>query len=192
MENRIKCAPNQNELSSKSGVAYILCPLCKEEPKPIIHLFCKCNVSRAIWFSNCWGLHSNAFSTNNYEELIQMIIDPPIIKSDGISDKTLKEQSSTQLALTLDCIWQLRNQAIHSDKPINIHLIIKSLEVRIMEQIHASTFEASEAPEEACKWGTTNKSITSPLTWARKEAHTCCPNPLLCPLIWYLISMLSI
>ena len=39
---------------------------------------------------------------------------------------------------------------------------------------------------------TTNKSITSPLTWARKEAHTCCPNPLLYPLIWYLISMLSI
>ena len=46
--------------------------------------------------------------------------------------KMLKEQTTIQFAITLDVIWNLRNQVIHGDHKINLMATIKLLESRIM------------------------------------------------------------
>ena len=59
-------------------------------------------------------LHSNAMLVSNHEDLSQLVIKPPIVLSASSDEKSLKEQATVQLALTLDSIWHMRNvQAVH-------------------------------------------------------------------------------
>jgi hypothetical protein len=46
-------------------------------------------------------------------------------------------QTSIHFAVTLDCMWSLRNQVIHQDHQINILTTIKTLESKIVEHIHS-------------------------------------------------------
>jgi hypothetical protein len=65
----------------------------------------------------------------------------------------MKEQASIQLATTLDCIWQLRNQAAHSMKQVN-NSTIKSLELRISEHIYYVNANEAEGLRIEIKWTT--------------------------------------
>ena len=48
----------------------------------------------------------------------------------------LREQTSIQVATTLDSIWNLRNQVVHQDYKLNILVIINNLESRILKHFH--------------------------------------------------------
>ena len=50
-----------------------------------------------------------------------------------MQQKTLKAQTSIQLALTLESIWNLRNQVVHNYAQVNHLVIVKNLEERIIE-----------------------------------------------------------
>ena len=59
------------------------------------------------------------------------------------------------MALTLECIWNFKNQVVHQAKQVNqhsIHLAIKGLESRIVEQIQALESEEKEANCKTMKW----------------------------------------
>ena len=65
---------------------------------------------------------------------------------------TLLKQTSIQFAITIDCIWSLRNCVIHDDCKVSILTIIKTLESKIMEQIQALEDTSSEASKSSDKW----------------------------------------
>jgi uncharacterized protein with HEPN domain len=65
---------------------------------------------------------------------------------------TLLKQTSIQFAITIDCIWSLRNRVIHDDYKVSILTIIKTLESKIIEKIHALEDTSSEASKSDDKW----------------------------------------
>uniref|UniRef100_A0A2N9HU89 Reverse transcriptase zinc-binding domain-containing protein n=1 Tax=Fagus sylvatica TaxID=28930 RepID=A0A2N9HU89_FAGSY len=146
--------PTKANLAHRMGGTALSCPVCKQEDETIIHLFYKCPISRAIWFSNPWSLHSDAFLVTNHKELAMLVIDPPIIPSTSTPIKSLKEQSTIQLALTIDTIWQLRNQQEHSDVQLNFFSTIKTLETKIWEQIKMVETTVGERVRTAPRWST--------------------------------------
>ena len=119
--------PTKLNLAQRIEGIDLKCPLCNEEEESITHLFCSCPVSRAIWFGVCWSIHSDNLNVSNHQELAILVIDPPIIQSNSIPEKTLKVQAAFQVALTLDCIWQLRNQ-----KCLQVARLVYNLPLKIL------------------------------------------------------------
>uniref|UniRef100_A0A2N9EBX9 Uncharacterized protein n=1 Tax=Fagus sylvatica TaxID=28930 RepID=A0A2N9EBX9_FAGSY len=58
------------------------------------------------------------------------------------------------MALTIDTIWQLRNQQEHSNVQLNLLSTIKTLESKIREQIKIFETNAGERVWTAPRWST--------------------------------------
>ena len=105
------------------------------------------------------GYHSDMLNVSNHEELIQLVIDPLVHQS---TDSIIKIKTSIQMALTLECIWNFRNQVVRQAKQVNqhsIHLAIKRLESRIVEQIQALESEEKEKNYKIMNWTTPNSGM---------------------------------
>ena len=73
------------------------------------------------------------------------------------------------MALTLECIWNFKNQVVHQAKQVNqhsIHLAIKGLESRIVEQIQALESEEKEANCKTMKWTALSSGV---INWIRRQ-----------------------
>jgi hypothetical protein len=64
------------------------------------------------------------------------VINPPLCPGIDLNPKTLKAQTSIQIALTLENIWSVRNQRVHNNTKVNHLSIVKNLEGRILEHFH--------------------------------------------------------
>ena len=53
------------------------------------------------------------------------------------SKQELQTQTSIQFALTLECIWKLRNQVVHNGAQINILTTVKALDLKVVEHVMA-------------------------------------------------------
>ena len=80
-------------------------------------------------------MHSNHLTLASYKVIIRIICDPSIPSGMSLDGKVLKEQTAIQFAITLDVIWNLRNQVIHGDHKIKIIATINMLESIIMEHV---------------------------------------------------------
>ena len=127
--------PTKVNLALKLGSGDTLCPLCSEYDESIEHIFFHCAISRAIWFGNSWAVYSNHLTFSSCKDIINIICDPSLPSGMSMDGKMLKEQTAIQFAITLDVIWNLRNQVIHNDHKINLMATIKLLESRIMEHV---------------------------------------------------------
>ena len=84
------------------------------------------------------GLHSDWTNVANNEDIINLVINPPIhIHATGSAKEKIKVHASIQIALTLETIWNFRNQVVHNDAKPNILTTIKALENRILEHVDA-------------------------------------------------------
>ena len=62
------------------------------------------------------GLHSDWTNVANNEDIINLVINPPIhIHATGSAKEKIKVHTSIQIALTLETIWNFRNQMVHND-----------------------------------------------------------------------------
>ena len=48
--------PTKENLLNRLEVDDPTCLLCNQESESICHLFLKCPIARALWFSTCWGV----------------------------------------------------------------------------------------------------------------------------------------
>ena len=64
----------------------------------------------------------------------------------------LKTQSSIQIALTLECIWNLRNHVVHNNVKVNWLVEVKKLEVRILEHFLVLEKESSDVVQTSSFW----------------------------------------
>ena len=53
------------------------CVLCDQECETSSHLFIKCPVAKALWFSVCWGLRSDELHLSTSADIIKLILKPP-------------------------------------------------------------------------------------------------------------------
>jgi ribonuclease HI len=138
--------PTKINLALKLGYGDTRCPLCLEHDETLDHLFFQCPVSRAIWFGTTWSIHSSLLSCTSYQDIINVICKPSlplVVPGDKVA---LRDQTSIQFALILECIWNLRNHVIFNDHKINILATIKALELRIVD--HMRTLENTSKESE--------------------------------------------
>jgi hypothetical protein len=128
--------PTKQLLFHKTGFGDPMCPLCGSNKESYQHLFLKCSVIRPIWFGLNWGLHPDSLPIDSSLDLLNLVINPPICPGIDLNPKTLKAQTSIQIALTLENIWSVRNQRVHNNTKVNHLSIVKNLEGRILEHFH--------------------------------------------------------
>lgn len=96
---------------------------CKEEVKSPCHLFLSYPASKSLWFATCWGLKTEILVSNQPEDIIKWVLDPPNLP-DG---QQQQGQVSLLMAIILEEIWQARNIShLHNstwDVLNSIHLI---------------------------------------------------------------------
>jgi ribonuclease HI len=130
--------PTKLNIAHKMGITDTCCPLCHMNEESIEHLFFQCSISRAIWFGTSWAIHSSRLSLASCQDILKLICEPPIFTAaESSKAKDILLQTSIQFAITLDCIWNLRNQVVFKDLQVNLLVQIKNLETRIMEHINA-------------------------------------------------------
>jgi hypothetical protein len=80
-----------------------------------------------------WYLRLDNLNLANYFDIVKLVVDPPRC-SDGLPNKnSSKEKSTIQIALTLECIWNCRNQVIHNGSIIDVSAILRSFEIKFCE-----------------------------------------------------------
>uniref|UniRef100_A0A2N9EEZ1 Reverse transcriptase domain-containing protein n=1 Tax=Fagus sylvatica TaxID=28930 RepID=A0A2N9EEZ1_FAGSY len=94
-------------------------------------------VARAIWFGTSWAVHANHFTVNSNLDIIKLLCDPSLPTNTAVPSRDIIDQTTIQFVTTLNCIWNLRNHVVHKDHNFNILVVIKNLEIRIMEHIQA-------------------------------------------------------
>uniref|UniRef100_A0A2N9FNE5 RNase H type-1 domain-containing protein n=1 Tax=Fagus sylvatica TaxID=28930 RepID=A0A2N9FNE5_FAGSY len=85
---------------------------------------------RAILFGSPWAIHSHCISIPTCMDIIRFICEPHINPTSPSLSIELSKYSAIQFAITLDCIWNIRNQVVHNDYKINLLAQIKNLECR--------------------------------------------------------------
>uniref|UniRef100_A0A2N9I1S4 Cytochrome P450 n=1 Tax=Fagus sylvatica TaxID=28930 RepID=A0A2N9I1S4_FAGSY len=85
-------------------------------------------------------LRSDWLNVANSDDIVNLVINPPI-QSQGMSsaDEKIQVQTSIQITLTLETIWNYHNRVVHSDTKPNLITIIKSIERRILEHVDVAT-----------------------------------------------------
>ncbi|XP_030931196.1 uncharacterized protein LOC115957108 [Quercus lobata] len=105
----VNALPTRDNLSRRFQIADTSCLFCRECTETPIHLFTKCNASRALWFFACWGFKPDQITLPNTEDIIKLVLQPPKL-CNCASDQ---EMVSLNLALILEEIWQSRNRVLH-------------------------------------------------------------------------------
>ena len=127
--------------------------LCQEDTKSCVHLFAQCPVARAIWFGCKWGLRTGNQQVSNNSDIVKLALEPPIAPhSADLSPKKEQEQNSLRMALTLEAIWNLRNQVLHKGRKVNILSVINLLEIRYNEFVQMLGHKGSITAPEAMRW----------------------------------------
>uniref|UniRef100_A0A2N9GNN9 Reverse transcriptase domain-containing protein n=1 Tax=Fagus sylvatica TaxID=28930 RepID=A0A2N9GNN9_FAGSY len=141
--------PTKDLLAKRVGNMDTLCNLCNEEVETCSHLFFKCNVARAIWYGCKWSLRSDEINVNRNEEIVKIVIDPP-----WKLPKESREQVSLQMIITLEAIWNLRNQITHNGGEINLISTIKGIEARVQEFLLSQELPPQHIHMDVTKWST--------------------------------------
>ena len=80
-----------------------------------------------------WCLKPDNLNLANYFDIVKLVVDSPWC-SGGLPNKnSSKEKSAIQIALTLECIWNCRNQVVHNGSIIDVSAILRSLEIKFHE-----------------------------------------------------------
>uniref|UniRef100_A0A2N9I6C8 RNase H type-1 domain-containing protein n=1 Tax=Fagus sylvatica TaxID=28930 RepID=A0A2N9I6C8_FAGSY len=110
-------------------------------------------VARAIWFGCKWGLRTGNLQVSNNSDIVKLALEPPIAPhSADLSPKKEQEQNSLRMALTLEAIWNLRNQVLHKGRKVNILSVINLLEIRYNEFVQMLGHKGSITAPEAMRW----------------------------------------
>ena len=93
------------------------CVLCNQEVESAIHLFSRCQATKALWFAACWGFRPDNGQFSSTSDIIKVILDPPsaLCQSQDLWRVTLN------MALTLEEIWHTRNEVLHLTSPADIN-----------------------------------------------------------------------
>ena len=129
--------PTKQNLVQRLGFGDSKCPLCQTEDESLEHLFFKCSLSRAIWFGACGAIWSDLISPSTCQDFIKFICDLPLPTFTPLRGNMSSINASIMFALTLDCIWSVRNKVCFENSRIDILAIVHALDNRILEHIKA-------------------------------------------------------
>ena len=131
-------------IHSRLSKGNLYCPLSHNEVESIPHLFFKCQATKLFWFDACWGLRAELLLVHSDFDVVKLIVNPPVSPSSPCFNNQFVVHASAQIALTLEAIWNFRNQQVHQMKPINPIVVLKALEYKIVEHVQAALGELND------------------------------------------------
>ena len=104
--------PTKDNLRRRSVSSDPICVLCRQENETSQHIFFKCPVARAIWYSSCWGFKSEEHQIMNCEDIIDQQHPPPPPPPNKKAYCPAEDQwlIPLNMAIVIDEIWYLKNQ----------------------------------------------------------------------------------
>ncbi|XP_030969607.1 uncharacterized protein LOC115989868 [Quercus lobata] len=105
------------------------CVLCGGEIESSCHLFFKCPVARAIWYSSCWGLRADKLHISSSSDIIKLVLNPP----QALCLQEDQWHISLNMAHIIDEIWHLRNRTTYQEAQIDIFDSIKQIQLKFQE-----------------------------------------------------------
>jgi ribonuclease HI len=118
---------------TKLGFGDSNCPLCCTTTETTIHLFFHCSIARALWFGQDWNFKPEYLPIASCFDIVKLVTEPPLSDAGPEHKKELHTLFAIPVALTLECIWSLRNTMVHKASQPNLEAILKSLEFRYLK-----------------------------------------------------------
>lgn len=121
--------PTRENISHRLDIPITSCVLCKKELESLHHIFFKCDIVRALWFAVCWGFKAEHCPTTSPESIINLVLNPSL-PSSQLQDQWV---ISLNIALTLEEIWRIRNDALFNKSTPDIQHSISIIQHRLKE-----------------------------------------------------------
>ena len=112
--------PTKDNLRRRSVSSDPICVLVRQENETSQHIFFKCPVARAIWYSSCWSFKSEEHQIMNCEDIIDQQHPPPPPHKKAYCPAEDQWLIPLNMAIVIDEIWYLRNQVLNQCAEINI------------------------------------------------------------------------
>lgn len=121
--------PTKENVSCRLEHIDLVCTLCKSESESCVHLFFECHISRALWYTTCWGFRLNQNMVQTFEDINKLVLEPPV-STLLTYDRWL---ITLKITFILEEIWHLRNNILFQDAHIDIPKSSKSMMSRFSE-----------------------------------------------------------
>jgi ribonuclease HI len=144
--------PTNLNVHSRLSKGNPCCPLCNSEAESIPHLFFNCQATKLFWFGACWGLRPESLPVYNDFDVVKLVVNPPFIPQPTSVKNQEVVHASVQIALTLEAIWNFRNNQVHQDKAVNPIVALKALEFRVVEHVQSILGDSSSMPSKELYW----------------------------------------
>ncbi|KAF4376750.1 hypothetical protein F8388_025621 [Cannabis sativa] len=102
------------------------CPLCHTAPESPLHLFTKCSLALALWFSSPWPIRIDRVMGTNMQEVIRNLC--------SSVDHSNRPKFINCIGVILDCIWNTRNKVLHTENYVsNVNMLRGEISSRLAE-----------------------------------------------------------
>ena len=71
------------------------------------------NPTYLVWVE--LGIHPDKILASSSADFVNLVISLPMSSNDPAVSRLIREESSIQIDLILDCIWNFRNQVVHTE-----------------------------------------------------------------------------
>ena len=106
----VNVLPTRENIKMRMSLNDDSCLLCSEFPEDLIHLFLKCHIAKALWFTAVWGFRSEDFAATSSYDITNLILNPPLLPNQASDQRIV----SLTITFILEEIWHLRNSNLHS------------------------------------------------------------------------------
>ena len=125
----VNTLPTKENLMCRMDIEDTCCVLCDQECETSTHLFVKCPVAKALWFSVCWGLRSDELHLSTSVDIINLILNPPSV----LCQTQEQWLVSLNMAFTLEEIWRTRNVVLHHKGEVDLQSFIQKIHSKVHE-----------------------------------------------------------
>ncbi|XP_065617181.1 uncharacterized protein LOC136062262 [Quercus suber] len=125
----VNALPTKENLMCRMDIEDTCCMLCDQECETSSHLFVKCLMAKALWFSVCRGLRSDELHLSTSADIIKLILKPPSTLYQAQNQWLV----SLNMAFTLKEIWRTHNVVLHHKGEVDLQSSIQSIHSKVHE-----------------------------------------------------------
>ncbi|XP_075636613.1 uncharacterized protein LOC142608832 [Castanea sativa] len=145
----VNALPTRDNLIKRMNIADTTCLLCNESEENPCHLFLRCPVAKALWFSACWVFKAEDVTAVSSEDVVNIVLNPP----NALYNAGEQWKVSLTMAATLEEIWYLRNSVLHSNSPLDLHVSVQLIQRRCQEYMAVCPISPTQpVPQDPSRW----------------------------------------
>lgn len=105
-----------------------------------------------FWFGTSWGIRADLLPVLSDMDVVKLVVNLPVPTLGCSSSRLVSSQASVQFALILEGIWNFRNQHVHLQGTENHLVLLKTLEMKVVEHWQALPGLFGPMSSKECVW----------------------------------------